>query len=222
MRAADQWKEIEANLPAGWTKARLSYAVEDPAAVATAAAVLAPLGPGRSGNELRFHVRPHGASGAESVRNLLRRLDGKRLWGDLELADVQVADASAEGPALEPRAPQPEPAPTLVAAWEAQLGTLTPDWSDLYCELELDSSDYLPRAALLGAPLNPTRNPAELALRFRVSRKGYGTAPSMARRCFARMDDEGITGRLTVLNGLSAVDNVGTQGPVWRIAGRSV
>ena len=37
------------------------------------------------------------------------------------------------------------------------------------CELELDSTDYLPRAALLGAPLNPTRKPTEAALRFRVS-----------------------------------------------------
>jgi hypothetical protein len=222
MRAADQWAQIEASLPAGWSEARLSYSVEDPASVAAAAAVLAPLGPGRSGNELRFHARPLGPSGAESVRNLLRRLDGKRLWGDLELVDVQIAVPPGV-PAPEPTvASQPKPTSTLARAWDGQLETLPPDWSDLYCELELDSSDYLPRAALLGAPLNPTRNPAELALRFRVSRKGYGTALPMARRCFERMDDEGITGRLTVLNGLSAVDNVGTQGPVWRIAGRSV
>ena len=36
---------------------------------------------------------------------------------------------------------------------------LPPGWRELLCELELDSTDYLPRAALLGAPLNPTRNP---------------------------------------------------------------
>jgi hypothetical protein len=36
------------------------------------------------------------------------------------------------------------------------------------------------------------------------------------------MDEDGISGRLTVLSSLSDVDNVGTQGPVWRIAGRSV
>jgi hypothetical protein len=109
-----------------------------------------------------------------------------------------------------------------VQAWEVRLSAQPPDWSDLYCELEVDSSDYLPRAALLGAPLNPMRTPGELALRFRVSRAGYGTASTMARRCFERMDEEGITGRLTVLKGLAAVDPVGTQGPVWRIAGRSV
>jgi hypothetical protein len=31
-----------------------------------------------------------------------------------------------------------------------------------------------------------------------------------------------VTGTLTVLNALSETDNVATQGPVWRLAGRSV
>lgn len=220
MRAADQWKQIEADLPTGWSEARLTYTVEEPASVSAAAAVLAPLGPGRSGNELRFHVQPLGPAGTESVRNVLRRLDGKRLWGDLTLEDVKVGEDIDRAP-LQTTAVR-EQAQPLVTAWDVQLETQPPDWSDLYCELEVDSSDYLPRAALLGAPLNPTRNPAELALRFRVSRRGYGTAPSMTRRCFERMDAEGITGRLTVLNGLSSVGYAATLGPVWRIGGRSV
>ena len=44
----------------------------------------------------------------------------------------------------------------------------------------------------------------------------------MTRRCFERMDAEGITGRISTLNVLSNVDDVATQGPVWRIAGRAV
>jgi hypothetical protein len=44
----------------------------------------------------------------------------------------------------------------------------------------------------------------------------------MVRRCLERMDEAGITGILSVLNALSETDNVGTQGPVWRVAGRSV
>jgi hypothetical protein len=44
----------------------------------------------------------------------------------------------------------------------------------------------------------------------------------MARRCFERMDADGITGRIVVLGGLSDTENVDTQGPVWRVAGRSV
>jgi hypothetical protein len=220
MRAVDQWKRIETGLPDGWEEVRLSYTVEDPAAVAAAAAVLAPLGPGRSGSKLRFHVRPSGPAGAESVRNLLARLDRKRLLGDLALGEVQVPQ-EAWGLATRTASGE-QPRARLVDAWDEQLETVPPDWSDLLCELQVDSSDYLPRAALLGAPFNPTRNLDALALRFRVSRKGYGVSPSMARRCFERMDEDGITGSLVVLNGLSQVDYVGTLGPVWRIAGRSV
>jgi hypothetical protein len=36
------------------------------------------------------------------------------------------------------------------------------------------------------------------------------------------MDAEGITGRITVMVGLSDTENAVTQGPVWRLAGRSV
>ena len=85
------------------------------------------------------------------------------------------------------------------------------------------SSDHLPRAALLGAPLNPTRNPDAIALRFRVSGKqGYGASAGMVMRCLERMDADGITGRISVVGGLSDAENAVTQGPVWRLAGRSV
>jgi hypothetical protein len=36
------------------------------------------------------------------------------------------------------------------------------------------------------------------------------------------MDAEGITGRVTVLHGLADTDRAATQGPVWRIGGKSV
>ena len=65
--------------------------------------------------------------------------------------------------------------------------------------------------------------PDEIALRFRASGKqGYGVSPQMARRCLERMDAEGITGSVSVLYGLSDTENALTQGPVWRLAGRSV
>jgi hypothetical protein len=220
MRAVEQWQQIESEVPQGWEEVRLSFVVEDEGALPDAAAVLAPLGPGRSRDALRFHVRRTGSNGPEAVRNLLRRLDRKRIWGALTLVDARVPAASEEPTSL----PSVPPVRSrLVEAWEAALEALPPDWSDLLCELEVDSSDYLPRAALLGAPLNPTRNPDRLALRFRVSGKqGYGASAGMVRRCLERMDAEGITGTLTVLHALSETENVGTQGPVWRVAGRSV
>jgi len=156
--------------------------------------------------------------GPEKLRNLLGRLDDKRIWGTLELLEVRQAPEA-------PRAAVATAAPraSLADAWDRELAKLAPGWRDLLCELELDSSDYVPRAALLGAPLNPTRRHDALALRFRVSDGGgYGTSPGMARRSLERMDAEGITGRVTVLHGLADTDRAATQGPVWRIGGKSV
>ena len=71
--------------------------------------------------------------------------------------------------------------------------------------------------------MNPTRVRDETALRFRASGKqGYGVSAQMARRCLERMDAEGITGRIRVVFDLSDSENDVTQGPVWRVAGRSV
>ena len=211
MRAAEQWALIEEGLGDGWDEARLSFTPEG--APADAASILAPLQPGRSGAELRFHVNRTGSE-PEKVRNLLERLDRKRIWGTLTLLE-----SSARAPAHE----APVRARRLAEAWDEALAKLSPGWSDLLCELELDSSDHVPRAALLGAPLNPTRNRDAIALRFRVcGKQGYGVSPGMARRCFERMDADGITGRLVVLQALSDTENAVTQGPVWRVAGRSV
>jgi len=213
MRAADQWAQIEETLDADWAEARLSFTPEGSSP--EAAAVLGPMQPVRVGNELRFHVT-RSDGGAERARNTLGRLDRNRIWGTLALIDVAEA-----APATLPAAS--DAVRPLVDAWDDAIASLPPDWSDLLCELELDSSDHVPRAALLGAPLNPSRVPDASALRFRASgKRGYGVSPQMARRCFERMDAEGITGRIAILYGLSDTENADTQGPVWRLAGRSV
>jgi hypothetical protein len=212
MRAADQWAQIEGALGSDWTEARLSFVPEG--TPAEAATVLAPLQPVRVGADLRFHITRSDA-GAERARNILGRLDRKRIWGTLALLDVERSAPQAATGAV--------PKPSLAFSWDAALAELPPDWADLLCELELDSTDHLARAALHGAPLNPTRNPDTSALRFRVSGKqGYGASPLMVRRCLERMDREGITGRITVVHALSDTENAVTQGPVWRVAGRSV
>jgi hypothetical protein len=212
MQAADQWVLLEEGLGSDWAEARLSFAPEG--STTAAAAILAPLSPGRVEGELRFNVTRAG-SAPQRLRNLLERLDQRRVWGTLSLIE-----ATRETPAAEAEASLTVP---LADAWDDAVGGLAPGWSDLLCELELDSSDHVPRAALLGAPMNPTRNPDAIALRFRVSGKqGYGVSPGMARRCFERMDADGITGGISVLGGLSDAENDVTQGPVWRVAGRSV
>ena len=216
MKAADQWAQIEDGLGVDWTEARLAFVPEG--SPAEAAVALAPLQPGQVAGELRFDVSRSGG-GPERVRNILWRLDRKRIWGTLKLVDAVEARVAPTGVA---EVPEERQLP-LVEQWDALVATQPPDWSDLLCELELDSSDHLPRAALNGAPMNPARVPGESALRFRVSgKRGYGVFPGMARRCFERMDAEEITGRMSVVVELSDTENAVTQGPIWRVAGRSV
>jgi len=214
MRAAEQWAQIEQDLPADWSETQLAFTPEG--SVAEAAAVLGPLQPGRVGSELRLHIE-RAEGGVERARNIFRALDRRRIWGTLSV----VGSIRDVAPLVE--ASGSERPGSLAEQWDAALAELPPDWSDVLCVLELDSSDHVPRAALLGAPLNPTRVHGEVALQFRASGKqGYGVSPQMARRCFERMDAETIAGSLRVVYGLSDTENAVTQGPVWRLAGKSV
>jgi hypothetical protein len=214
MRLGERWREIERELPADWTDARLLLRVRDPEQAERAAAMLTPLTPGRNGNEIRFFTASRGAGASpDAVRRALRALDRERIRGELELVS----------------AGEPEPGvlaverPRLAEAWDAAVATLPPDWSDLYAELELTSTDHLERAALLVAPLNPARYGGKPAFRFRVARRfGYGASPGMVRRCLERMDEEGLHGQLRILRVLSHTDPVSTQGPVWYVEGKAV
>jgi hypothetical protein len=213
MTLAEQWNGIESGLDPRWGEAQLVLSVDDETRVERAAALLAPAGPGRSGKRIRFAAGRGGAGiGPEAVRRLVRRLDEEGISGTLELLSV------------EPAVREDAPARTgLAAAWDAATAALAEDWSDLLCEVELTSSDHLERGALLLGPVNPLRAPGMLGFRFRVAHSfGYGAAPGMTRRCLARLDEEGIPGRVRVLHALSDTHPVGTQGPVWSIGGKAV
>ena len=111
----------------------------------------------------------------------------------------------------------------MAESWDAALAPLPSDWTDLLCELEIVSSTLLDRTALLCAPLNPTRSGSRLVFTFRCSgRSGYGVSPSMVRRCCERLDGDGIDGSIRVVRVVSDTDNVGTQGPVWLVGGKSL
>ena len=112
---------------------------------------------------------------------------------------------------------------TLAGTWDASIAALPSDWSDLYARSSSFPRDWLDRAALLMAPLNPARYSEAPGFRFRVARRfGYGAAPDMTRRCLERVDEEEIRGELRILRVLSDTDPVATQGPVWYLDGRSV
>jgi len=210
----EQWWEIVNGLPEDWTDARLRLTIEDEQAASRAAALLAPLTPGRRGSVLRFYTARRGEGRTTAlVERLLARLDEERIRGELELVGAGEA---------EPAAPVTQ-RPTLAGTWDVSVAGLPPDWSDLYAEVELVSSDWLDRTALLMAPVNPARYGAAPGFRFRVARRfGYGASPGMTRRCLERVDEEHIRGELRILRVLSDTDPVHTQGPVWYVEGKPV
>jgi hypothetical protein len=213
MSLVGDWQELERSLPEGWGNARLRLTIPDEGECDRAAALLGPANPGRRGKVIRFFTARRGAGpSSDTIRNLLRRIDAQGIEGELELVGVDEAEAD---PVIHRE--------TLAATWDAAIGALPPDWSDLYAELELVSSDWLERAALLMAPLNPARYGGLPGFRFRVARRfGYGASAEMTRRCLERVDQEHIRGEFRILRVLSNTDPVHTQGPVWYVEGRSV
>lgn len=217
MALADRVDEIVRGLPRGWESARLELTVEEEDDADGGALILAPAAPGRSGRRFVLHVGAGGAS-ATLVRRMLSRLDEEGIRARLTLAAHEDRPKPAPATAVEPEAQE-----TLAASWDSLLSRLPADWSDLYAEVELDSTDYVERGALLLAPVNPARYGGPSTFRFRAARlQGYGVAAGMARRAFERLDEEDMSGRIRVLRVLSDTSSAFTQGPVWRVDGRSV
>lgn len=219
MALGDRIDELVRGLPRGWEHARIELTVDDEDAD-RAAVLLAPATPGRSGSRFAIHVAGAGASGTSPslAHRVLARLDEAGIAGRLRLAEADRPKAAPEERTAQAAARAP-----LALAWDAELSRLPRDWSDLYAEIELDSSDYLDRGALLLAPINPARAGGPASLRFRAaSRKGYGAAVGMTRRAFERLDDEGLSGRIRILRVLSDTSHPHSQGPVWREDGHAV
>jgi hypothetical protein len=209
----EQLNELERSVVDEWDELRFQLTVEEESEAERAAALLAPTNPGRRGRIIHFATDRRGPGvSPEALRRLLKRLDDERIWGKLELQSIRKA------PPEELRRKE-----MLRAQWVRSLGTLPSDWSDVYAQVRLDSTDYLERGALLLAPINPSRVGTPVALRFRSAHHfGYGVSAAMAARCFERCDEEGITGDVEIIHVLSDTDPVGTQGPVWLVGGRTV
>ena len=220
MALANRVEEMLRGLPRGWERARIELSVEEEDEADRAALILAPATPGRSGTIFTVYV--HGgtrglAPTPELVRRVVARLDTEDIRARVRLVGHEDAGTAPAAPG------PPAPRGSLAESWDALVRRLPPDWSDLYAEVELDSSDYVERGALLLAPVNPARYGGPATFRFRcANRTGYGVAAGMARRSLERLDEEGMTGRVRALRVLSDTSSAFTQGPVWRVDGRSV
>ena len=217
VKLVDQWAALERRLPPDWDAIGLRLRTEQPHELGEAARILGRMNVGHLGDRHAFTVRrAGGAAGPEAARRLFGRLDQARIWCLLEQDEVveRVAETAVEEMAAR------RPAP-VAGQWDDALEALPTGWSDLLCLPEIGSSALLPRAALLCAPLNPTRRRDAVAFTFRcASRTGYGVSPEMARRCFERLDGEAIEGTVSVLRVVADADNVATQGAVWLVGGK--
>ena len=210
MSVAQQWKAIGSELPETWARASLRLELHDRAAAEQAAATLAPTGPYRvSPTILQFSVARDGSAlGPQGITKLLSRIAA----GTLSLSNSQ---ASAK--------PVEREVTSLVESWDSALAGLPSDWSDLYAEVEFTSSDHIEPAAVLCIQMNPRRDGTRAAFNFRSARlAGYGVAPGMARRCFERCDEQGMSGSISVLRVLSDTHLAATQGPVWLSGGKTL
>jgi hypothetical protein len=210
---AEDFRSALRRLPEAWRDARFVLRFRDPETAARAAGVLGPINPGRHGDTVRFTTSRRDGHGPDRVASALRRLDRERIHGELELVGSDAATA-AEIPAARV---------SLVGQWEAEVAGLPPDWSDVYAEIVLRSTDDLERTALALSPLNPSRFGERPGFRFRVARSfGYGAAPELVRRCLERADEIGVRGEVRILHALSDTKPVFTQGPVWYVDGKPV
>ena len=111
----------------------------------------------------------------------------------------------------------------LTESWDRAVAGLPADWSDLYVELSLTSTDFIEPASVLCIQCNPRRDGTRAALRFRCARvHGYGVSPEMARRCLERCDEANIQGSVSILRAVSGSRHAGTQGPVWLENGKTL
>jgi hypothetical protein len=218
MQLPDRLDAILTSLPPAWDEARLVLTVADDEQADRAALMLGPLSPGRTGRSFRFVVSKAGGDGPspDAVERVLERLDAAGIDARLTLpgtASFRIAPESAR-----------KQHAGLAESFDAIVTKLPPDWSDLYLEVELASSDDLDRAALLLAPVNPLLHDGPRPiLRFRTASSfGYGAAPQMTRRVLTRLDNEHIAGTLRLLREHADVRPAHTQGIVWREEGRSV
>jgi hypothetical protein len=85
----------------------------------------------------------------------------------------------------------------LVERWNHVESGLDPRWTEVTLSLAINDDAARSRAAALLGPAGP--GVGEKEIRFTVTTRGTGIGPEAARRLLRRIDDEGILGRLELV-----------------------
>jgi hypothetical protein len=85
----------------------------------------------------------------------------------------------------------------LVDRWNSVERGLDPRWTEVALSLAIKDDSARSRAAALLGPAGP--GVGDKQIRFQVSTKGTGIGPEAVRRLLRRIDDEGIVGRLELV-----------------------
>jgi hypothetical protein len=86
----------------------------------------------------------------------------------------------------------------LVDQWQTVETGLDPRWHDARLDLEIADDAQRQRALALLGPASPGR--VGTTIRFTTSRSGVGVGPEAARRLLRRIDEEGISGTLSLVS----------------------
>jgi hypothetical protein len=106
----------------------------------------------------------------------------------------------------------------LADQWDAIVVRQPDDWSFMDLQLTLRDAGVSEEAALVLCPLNPwhERDWRTGVFRFRAAHTwGYGTAAQLCRKRLETLDRLGVGGTLMLLEHLSDVKPVATQGPAY-------
>ncbi len=204
MRLAEQWEEIAEGLPRDWERIVVELRVADAGQRDRAALLL-----GRDAEDETFRLEVERDAltvglNPEVAGLAVLRLGAEGVAGELRLAETHTGHHS------------------LAEEWSVLVDALPPDWSHLLAQVDLASTDFVDRGALLMGPTNPTLVDLR-ALQFRAARTvGYGVSVGMGRRCLERLDRESITGRVWIVHVVSDAHPIATQGPVFRLDGKPV
>jgi hypothetical protein len=88
----------------------------------------------------------------------------------------------------------------LVDRWNHVERALDPRWTEITLSLAINDDTARSRAAALLGPAGPGMGNKQI--RFTVSTQGNGIGPEAARRLLRRIDEEGIVGRLELVETL--------------------